>query len=273
MNDDPNESKLSPEEDLRADNELAALGLELQYGAQTFISDDAPPELIQQFLTNVAAFEKGNHGGETITVFEKLGSPGFASPDLLEAETLPGEIERVIKLLEDKDIAILKPDDLPDDVFYQFLVEEVFPLQIMDGLPPGMTICIDYDELHPNVESEIGELTEHFLLSLLYLAQPFDEDMISLSCRNEQHAITKDEALASIHGFRGRFEKFNPVGFKLEQFIEQPHGTWQMFGISWEGWPKDNSPIERHEGMGVIQFAFEDGQWLIQGVQMPGFEF
>ena len=54
--------EMDPEENLRADNELSALSLELQYGAKMHISGDAPPEVVQQFLAQVAAFD-GKHRG------------------------------------------------------------------------------------------------------------------------------------------------------------------------------------------------------------------
>lgn len=48
--------KLTPEEELRIENELKALDIDLSYGAHSFIADDAPPELVWLFLDNVANF-------------------------------------------------------------------------------------------------------------------------------------------------------------------------------------------------------------------------
>lgn len=265
--------ELDPEENLRADNELSALSLELQYGAKTHISGDAPPEVVQQFLAQVAAFEKERRIAATITLYQKIGSPPFASPDVLEPQTLPGELQRVLDLLEAHQIAVIRPDDLPDDVFYEFIVSELFPLEVSSVTPPGAIACFDYEDFHPNEEALIGQITEAFLLSLLYLESPFMDELLSENCRNDHDPISRTEALATIERFRARFSAFVPVGFKLEELIQQPSGTWQMFGICWEGTPHDGGPNERHEGLGVMQLAFEDGEWLVQGVKMPGFEF
>ncbi|MBN8682965.1 MAG: hypothetical protein J0L99_09930 [Chitinophagales bacterium] len=272
-NEYPPVPELNPEENLRADNELAALNLEMRYGAKVHIEGDTPPEIVQQFLANVAAFEQGHRKGEKTTVYQKIGAPPFAPPDTLEAATLPGELQRVQQLLEAGGFVVIRPDELPDDVFYEFIVTEIFPHETDAFLPPGMIVFLDYDEFHPNEELLIGQITEFFLISLLKLDQPFPEELLSEHCRNEHDPISRDAALASIHAFRDRFQSFVPVAFGLEKLLQLPNGTWQTFGICWEGTPKDGGDKQRHEGLGVMQFGFEEGQWLVQGVQMPGFEF
>jgi hypothetical protein len=217
--------ELDPEEDLRADNELAALNLEMRYGALTHIEGDAPPEIVQQFLANVTAFEQAHRKGEKTTVYQKIGAPPFAPPDTLEAATLPGELRRVLQHLEDGGFVVLRPDDLPDAVFYQFIVSEIFPHEVDAFMAPGMIACLDYSDFHPDEKVIIGHITEAFLLSLLFLDEPFPEEMLSEHCRNEYSAISRDEALASIHAFRARFQKFIPVAFALEELLQLPNGT------------------------------------------------
>lgn len=272
-NEYPPVPELDPEENLRADNELAALNLEMRYGAQMHIEGDVPPEILQQFLANVTAFEQQYRKGERTTVYQKIGAPPFAPPDTLEAATLPGELARVQQLLEAGGFIVIGPDELPDDVFYEFIVSEIFPHEVDAVLPPGMMVYLDYEEFHPSDEATIGYITESFLISLLSLEKPFPETMLSERCRDEHNVISREAALASIHAFRGRFERIIPVAFRPEELIQQPDGTWQTFGICWEGIPKDGGAKERHEGLGVMQFELEDGDWLVQGVKIPGFEF
>jgi hypothetical protein len=272
-NEHPPTPELDPEENLRADNELAALNLEMRYGAMTHIEGDAPPEIVQQFLANIAAFEQAHRKGEKTTVYQKIGAPPFAPPDTLEAATLPGELQRVLQRLEEGGFVVLRPDELPDAVFYEFIISEIFPHEVDAFTAPGMILCLDYSDFHPDEKAIIGQITETFLLSLLFLNQPFPEALLSEHCRNEHDKISRDAALASIYAFRSRFQSFIPVAFALEELLQLPHGTWQTFGICWEGIPKDGSAKQRHEGLGLMQFGFEDDAWLVQGVKMPGFEF
>lgn len=265
--------ELTPEENLRAENEMAALGLELQYGAHIGVSDEVPPEIVQQFLANISNFHRIEESSERITIYEKLGSPAFAPLDVLEPETLPGELKRLQKLLENNGFAVFAPDDLPDEAFYEFIITEVFSCETPKETVPGMMTCLDYIDFNPTAEYEIGAITEEFLLAMLHLALPFPGDLLHPQCRNQHDIISAAQALATVEQFRARFSELVPVAFKLEEFVEKEHGTWQMFGICWEGTPRAGGPVERHEGLGIMQFKTENGEWRVQGVSMPGFEF
>jgi hypothetical protein len=265
-------SELTPEENLRAENEMTALGLELQYGAHIGVSDDLPPEIMQQFLAHVSNFHRMDESSERITIYQKLGSPAFAPLDVLEPETLPGELQRLRKLLENNGVAVFAPDNLPDETFYEFIITEVFSCETPAETIPGMMTCLNYEEFHPSYEFEIGILTESFLLALLFLKESFPTEMLHPQCRNNDDMISREEALATIEQFRARFSQMVPVAFQLEEFVEQDYGTWQMFGICWEGTPRAGGPVERHEGLGVVQLKQDNGTWRVQGVNMPGFE-
>jgi hypothetical protein len=268
----PNDG-LSPEERLQADNELSALNLEMQYGAQTFIADDAPPELIQQFLANIAAFEKEHRQGEKTTVYKRIGSPAFANFDLLDADTLPSEIKRLLDILEQHGFMLQRPDTVADDAFYEFIINDIFEHEVDDIQIPGMLTYLDYADFYPDEESLIAQTTSEFLLELLDLEQPFTGDLLSETCRDDHRALTKKQALQIIEEFRRQFKTIIPVAFSPEELLQPGNGTYQVFGIKWEGIPKQDGKKQEHEGMGIMQVAFEDGQWLVQGVNMPGFKF
>jgi len=52
------EEKLSPEDQLRFENEIKKINLEINHGAEElFVSKDLPPELEKMFLDNIANFE------------------------------------------------------------------------------------------------------------------------------------------------------------------------------------------------------------------------
>ena len=265
--------ELSPEEQLRADNEIMAMSLELSYDATTFIGEDAPPELVNAWLKNVAAYEAQHQHAPFITVFDRIGQPAFATPDLLEAGTLTGEIDRLEELLETHGLIIMRPDYVDDEKFYTFLVTELFAHEIPDLRLPGMMTMIDYEEFHPNHPEIIHQNAIEFLLDLLNIKQPYDGVWLSDHLRDDHHSIDKETALARIQAFRDRYSAITPIGLKPEEVLNTEHGTHLMFGICWEGQPVEGGEKERHEGLGVMQLGYEDKQWLVQGVQMPGFKF
>jgi len=266
-------SELTPEEQLRADNEIKALSLELTYGAMTHISDDAPPELISAWLKNVAAYEAQYQDVPKITVYDRIGRPAFATPDLLEATTRPGEIERLHKILEAHGLVVLQPDYADDEKFYQFMVTELFAHEVPDLRLPDMVTVIDYEEFHPNHPEIIRINASEFLIDLLNLGRPYEGLWLSENLRDDVNTITKEQALQIIQQFRDRYREIKPIGFAPQEVLGTEHGTHLMFGVCWEGQPADGSKRERHEGLGVIQMGYEDKEWLVQGVQMPGFKF
>ena len=265
--------ELTPEEELRANNEIQALGLELGYGAVTHISDDAPPELVSEWLKNVAAYEAQHEDAPPISIYDRIGRPAFATPDLLEASTLPGELERLHKILETHGLVVLQPDYVDDEKFYQFMVTELFAHEVPDLRLPGMVTVIDYEEFHPNHPEIIRAHASEFLLDLLNLGRPYEGFWLSENLRDDTGTITKDEALQTIQQFRDHYLEIRPIGFAPQEVLNTEHGTHLMFGICWEGEPADGSEQERHEGLGVIQLGYEEKEWLVQGVQMPGFKF
>jgi hypothetical protein len=163
--------QLSPEDEQRLENELKALNLELNHGlTHFFAADDAPPELVGQFLDNVAKFHEAQARGELVPIrqFAKIGK--LPAADALDESELEPHIGALLRQLEAGDVAIDRPEHLSARGYYRFLTEE-------------------------------------FL----------------------EHQITN-----------------HPV--------------------------KGGEP-ERYKGLGISQVAWEEGEWRVQGLMMPGFEF
>jgi hypothetical protein len=265
--------ELSPEESLRADNELRALGLETRYGANTFISDDAPPELISEWLKNVAAFEEQNQGGPKTTVHAYIGSPAYAAPDVLEKSTLPLEIGRLEQALEANGIVVRRPDGLDDQRFYRFLVEEILPHEHPDIRAEGAVYIYDYEEFHPNTAEVVRQYAQAQIIELLHLGQPFEGLLLSENLRGETERLTRQQVMQTVRTFRARYSQIIPVGFSPDRMMGDESAMYFLFGVRWEGIPADGGEREVHEGIGVVQLACEHGEWRVQGVQMPGFQF
>ena len=66
--------------------------------------------------------------------------------------------------------------------------------------------------------------------------------------------------------------ELKPLAFQPENAEVHDGTMYLFFGIAWEGTPISGE-YQKHEGLGVCQLGWEDGEWLVQGVQMPGFEF
>ena len=67
-----------PQEALRLENELLTLKLIAELGAKSDSTADIPPEVENQFLKNILAFEQATaQGSKQIPIYQLLGRPAF----------------------------------------------------------------------------------------------------------------------------------------------------------------------------------------------------
>lgn len=264
---------LTPEEELRLSNELKALDLEITYGATNFLGEDTPPELTKLFLENVANFEAAHANARMVKIrdFAALGTPvpldDIADADLEEA------IQSILDNLETAGVLIDRPAHLRPRAYYRFLVEIFLEAEITDYHAPGMIHGFSYSDYIHDEPGFIQAHVEMTLLEILNLSIDVEGEWISQHCRNQTEAITKAEALERIHIFRSKYREIKPLAFRPEEVKQTEVGLYFIFLVAWEGTPVGGGEAEEHEGAGVCQVAFEDGEWMIQGIMMPGFEF
>lgn len=266
--------KLTPKDEQRIENELKALNLEINHGATHFFAaDDAPPELVSQFLDNIAKFEEAHAKGERVPIrqFAEIGHlPAAAELDERELEP---QIEALLEQLEAKGIAIDRPEHLSPRGYYHFLSEVFLEEEIPNHSVPGLIHGFLYDELRHDSPDFIRDHVEETLLDLLNLGGDFQGEWLSEHCRNQTDAITKAEALESIRIFRSKYESITPIAFQAQEVKPTHDAMYLFFGVAWEGRPLKGGAPERYEGMGISQVDWEDGEWRVQGLKIPGFEF
>lgn len=265
--------KLTPEDELRLENELKALNLELNYDATNFISDDAPPELISMFLDNVARFEEAHANAQGVPIREFAGIGDLPPSEEVPEDELEAHIEGLLEQLIKSGILIDRPEHLSPRGYYRFLAEEFLDQEVTDYSAPGHIHGFIYSELRHDGPEFIREHVEETLLDLLNLGHEFEGKWISEHCRDQKNAIGRDEVLRRIHAFRARYAEIKPIAFQPEEVRQTEAGMYFFFLIAWEGTPAQGGEPERYEGLGVSQVGWEEGEWLVQGIMMPGFEF
>jgi hypothetical protein len=265
--------KLTPEEELRIENEIKALDLEITYGATNFISDDAPPELIKMFLDNVANFEVAHADARQVSVREFAQIPDPTPLAEVADEDLEQHIQTLLEQLETAGVVIDRPEHLTPRGYYHFLTEVFLDEEMTDYAAPGMIHGFSYSDFRHDGPEFIREHVEETLLDLLNLGHDFDGEWISETCRDQTEALTKAEVVERIHIFRSQYKKIKPLAFQAQHVQRTEAGMYFFFLIAWEGTPLHSDEPEHHEGPGVSQIGWENGEWMVQGIMMPGFEF
>ena len=260
------------EDQLRLENEIQKINLEINHGATSFYSaEDLPPEIEKMFLDNVTQFEANYAAGKQIPIYDFIGQPDL--PDFESIQDFKTAVEDLQNILEQKNIVITSPEKMTDQGFYRFLTQDFLAHEITDMEQNGMIQYFSYDEFRHDEPKFIHQHVEEFLLDLLNLNTPFEFEWMSETCRSDRDEISKEQALTLIHNFRSEYETLVPIAFQVEELIPNNGFMYLSFGIAWEGQLKGDLEKEKHEGLGICQLQLEEGEWNIQGVQMPGFKF
>ena len=268
----PEEEKLNPEEELRANNEIEQLKIDLEFGGMSYISEDAPPELIEMFLKNVRAYEENYINAEMQTIFKIIGEPDLPIVSSKDDPTLKATIDRIETLLAEYNFKVLRPTHITDLAWYRFLINDIFPHETTIPLG-GMTCVIDYDEFYEDSPTFISIKTREMVESLIDLRYPFDDSLLADECRNQKDLITKLQALDSITQFRERYSTITGIAFSTFEHQYANGAMFQNLGIQWKGINAKTGEMEEYNGEGVCQLNIYNRQWKVEGLYMPGFEF
>lgn len=217
--DQANEDKFSddPEEDLRMQNDFLKLKMMTERGGVFGGDAELPPEIENEFLKNVMAFEKANDQAKPTKVYDLLGKPDFESEDKLDDEALQTEFSRLNRLLEDHGIDVGFQRERDDRFKYQFITEELFQHETPFVPVKGMITGFIYEEFHPDHELEITELTNRFLTD--FLERNLDEDTFYIGeeiIEPNGNVVPRDKYMKQFDTMYEAVPKFENTSYEIE---------------------------------------------------------
>ena len=264
--------QLTPEEERRAENEIAAALFDAEHGSMTHLAADLPPEVFQQFLANVKAYEE--RSADLVPVRELLGDTTW--PDGTKIQSVEeGEqaIAKVEALLREHRIETERPAHLSPAGYYFFLTQDLMDHPVVP--PLGDTrLLVHYDDIRQDGPAFMADVAEQFLLMLWDLSQPFDPLIFAEQVRLGQEAVSPERALGAVNGWRGQFQSITPGACTADGPLRGPDGaTYFQCTVSYTTVDTDGQS-ETLEGPGVIQLAMNPGErfWRVAGAAVPGFE-
>lgn len=163
-----NFSHLNEEERLKAENEFLKMKMMLEHGA-TFGGNEnkeLPPDVVNEFLNNIMAFEKQFEEHKTVKVFDKIGRPQHFKP---VNEIPDSDIEKAWEQLRDClnkhgiDLDVCSPNISVSEL-YRFTTEELFEHEMDEMDLPGWATNFIYDEFHPDPVYDNSRLVQQDLL-------------------------------------------------------------------------------------------------------------
>lgn len=158
---------LTPDELLRADNQVKMLKLELEYNRQLEpFSEDVSPEFVSDFLDSLVAQEEMQKDSRLLSVYEILGKPPFTPEIILtDSEVMPA-LNTLLQQMSKRGITleILAPEDYTSRTIYHFVTTELFAYKT-----PFSGDSIEkfvYEEFYPNYRYDIVKQSNAFLKGL-----------------------------------------------------------------------------------------------------------
>jgi len=271
-----------PLENLRIENELLKIKLKAQFGEafQMGMGEEIPPEIENQFLKNVLAFEQAHTNTEYTTVYERIGKPAYRPANELTKEEMEAASQLLLTLMEEQQINLDFCDGPYDDeIVYRFITEEFFKQEVEKAPVDGMNSCFIYEDFHPNHTADIAKRAHEFLQNFFTAA--FNEHSIELAddvITADGQQLTKEALLKKMHLYFDAYEHFTNDAWTIPTIdykLQEVEGTGMGFA---EGMCKydallDNKEALHFEGPYKIYMRLEYGLWQVFYFVLPGFKW
>lgn len=154
------------EDELKAENNLLKLKLGLEHGMQMSESGDLNPDVENQWLKSVYAFEQQYKDAKRVKVYDHIGRPSFMKSDQLSIIEITGERQRLQSIMAENGVELDCICEYDDVTIYRFITEELFEHEMDDIRITGMTYHFIYEEFHPNHDYDLRRDTTRFLRAL-----------------------------------------------------------------------------------------------------------
>jgi len=266
-----------PDENKRMENELLQLKLKAELGVEAHISKDTPPSIENIFLKNMLAFESGLTNAKEIRIYELIEKPDFIPEDKLDDLTLEAALNKLMNLLNQKQIALDFLGSYDYRTKYKFITQELFEEKVMNVQIPGMIMHFIYEEFHPNHRLDIRQKAEKFMSS--WFGQEKDNLLFSLADELIQPDGKIWKKAKIMDKFSKVFDSYNKFKNGIYAIADINFELQEDIGLGYaEGMVKYTAITEAHdkiqmEGGFKLYFTLEYEWWSIYYFVLPGFEF
>jgi hypothetical protein len=272
---------LDPQENFRIENEILKIKLKTQYGDAFSMqsNEDIPPEIENQFLKNILAFEEADINAETITVYECIGKPPYRPSAELNDEEIVKALKTVTMTMNEHSIELdICDGPYPDRTIYEFITEELFAHEIEKTPIFGNGWNFIYEEFYPNDKKEIEKNTHSFLQH--WFTKRFDEYSSEIAWHlitADGQQLSKQDFLDKTKPFFEAFAEFKNDAYNIGEIKFELHEEGRGLGHA-EGILKydaimENGEIINYQGPYKLYMQREEKWWTIFYFVIPGFKW
>lgn len=265
---------MNSQDELKAENLLLKLKLEMEHGMKMFDTSKLDPEIENQWLSNIVNFEKQFENANQIKVFDLIGRPYFKPMHEMSIPEISEELNRLLNILWENQINFSCICDYDDELIYRFITQEFFEHEVDDIRIDGMINHFVYETFHPNHDYDLRRYATEFIEKVLKESwiPEFDKSDLTSEVTFRGRQYDGDSISGIIQTFQ---ETFQPaeikesaiefVGFDLdEQFASV------RMHLSYSTKP-ENGKTPVYSGKAFLNFKMEFDYWRISSFQLPGF--
>jgi hypothetical protein len=267
------ENEFTTEDELKAENELLRLKLEMEHGMLDFDTGQLKPEIENQWLNYIYDYEQVYKDAKQVKVIEYIGNPTFKKINELAPEEISAELDRLCDLMVAGGVRFTATCDYDDELIYRFITEELFEEEMADIRLDGTLQCFNYEEFHPNHDYDLRRYSDDFLRWIFEKTWTDDHakyemiDTISFQGKDYDGPAISQIIFAfqeEIRSFEVEEKNYKEVAFDLLEYTG--HVVIQLSYV--RNWNNGNS--DKLKGDCHLYFKSEYGGWSLSGFGLPG---
>lgn len=270
---DQKDPQLNRDEALHAENNLLKIKLGMEHGMhQTGDTYDLSPEVENQWLKQIYAFEQQHKDAKPITLYDYLGRPDFLKYDTLTPEETAVELKRIRSIMAANDVEVDCVGTYDDITIYKFVTEELF-LHEMDNMRiPGMVCHFIYEEFHPNHDHDLRRYVSDFLKTIFDRKwdEQFDPFALALKVTFSGKLLNRADVSAIIITFQEAHDALDLASLNITEVIINAGITTATVSGLLSVFAKRQGEHLLYEGACSFDFVREEEYWYIDAFDIPG---
>jgi hypothetical protein len=215
--DNPEKFSDDPKENLRIENEILRIKVKTELGGDYESDENLPPELENEFLKNILAFEHRYAKIKMVKIADLLGNPVVEKAAKMNDAAVIKAYNDLEELLAQKNIVVEFTMPRDERFKYRFITEELFDHETDDMEVEGMTKYFNYEEFHPDHKAEITEYAIKFLSDWFVrktdAAKWYMDDQF---IQPDGKIFTKEEMIASFKKVFAAYIGFENCGYTMD---------------------------------------------------------
>ncbi len=265
---------LSGEDAIKAENTLLKLKLGLEHGME-MCDSTLPPDVENQWLKSVYAFEQQFRNAKRIKLYDYLGQPSFKAYANLKPHQMRDERLRLEVIMENNNVKLSYLCEYDDATLYRFITEELFYHEVDDMRIPGLTLHFTYEEFHPNHEYDLQREATDFI-NAVYTREwdeQFDDIKITRDVSYGDRIYGHKETAALIRAFQETHGALKILDLEFEE-VKVGHDLSRgvVYARLLISGGKDSGKPVHYRGVASLGFVRLDQYWYINRFDLPGFD-